>query len=538
MNVSTNIPNTPVLKVISPAQIAQEMEVHEWQPPQRITPGLHPVLTLPIHQLPSCLREYVEDSASRMNAPADFAAMAALIAIGAATRGQIQIRPKQNDTWSEFPNLWGLGIGHPSVMKSPSTSEMFKVLAKIEAKFADDYKVNIKDWEIQGKLLSLTLAGVEKRMKAGEASEDDYLDAQRKISNHEERKPIQKRLLVNDATTEKLAEILIASPGLLVYRDEILGLLKKFNQAGKETDRAFFLEGWKGTSNYAVDRIGRGSQQVPLLLLAVFGTIQPGALLDYFSDLAGDQSGDGLIQRFQLMVYPDKADFAYVDRKPNAEARARYFSVIENIAKAELKAYTYEDAYADVPYLHFNQEAQQVFVDWYQEFYGFSIQQYQEQETLETHFSKYRKLVPALALIFHLADLFDSKVNGKQIEAIQVHRAIAFAEYLESHAKRIFGLFTNAHFAGAETLSKRLLSKKLVDKFSARDVVRQGWKGLSDQRQVEKAINELLNKNWIKEVESAYAGTGRPAAPAYEINPLIFHEIRQTPTDKTDRTRL
>src|SRR5215467_10270694 len=53
---------------------------------------------------------------------------------------------------------------------------------------------------------------------------------------------------------------------------------------------------------------------------------------------------------------------------------------------------------------------------------------------LEGHLAKYRKLVPALALIDHLAEGGNGGV-GKEA----LLRALAMAEYLETHARRIYG---------------------------------------------------------------------------------------------------
>src|SRR5262249_9413660 len=52
----------------------------------------------------------------------------------------------------------------------------------------------------------------------------------------------------------------------------------------------------------------------------------------------------------------------------------------------------------------------------------------------EGHIAKYRKLVPALALINHIADNGDGPVAQKSLL-----RALAFVTYLESHARRVYG---------------------------------------------------------------------------------------------------
>src|SRR5262249_25157160 len=58
---------------------------------------------------------------------------------------------------------------------------------------------------------------------------------------------------------------------------------------------------------------------------------------------------------------------------------------------------------------------------------------------LEGHVAKYRKLVPALALIDHLVEGGAGDV-GKE----SLLRALAMAEYLETHARRVYGRRTRS----------------------------------------------------------------------------------------------
>ena len=65
---------------------------------------------------------------------------------------------------------------------------------------------------------------------------------------------------------------------------------------------------------------------------------------------------------------------------------------------------------------------------------------------LELHLAKYRKLVPTLALINHLVD----EDSGPIGEAAIV-RALAFSQYLETHARRAYGAGTEAEDGGGES---------------------------------------------------------------------------------------
>lgn len=69
--------------------------------------------------------------------------------------------------------------------------------------------------------------------------------------------------MVNDATVEKLGELLNDNPrGLIQVRDELAGWLAPLDQEGREQDRAFWLECWNGTGPYTSDRIGRATARI------------------------------------------------------------------------------------------------------------------------------------------------------------------------------------------------------------------------------------------------------------------------------------
>ena len=137
---------------------------------------------------------------------------------------------------------------------------------------------------------------------------------------------------------------------------------------------------------------------------------------------------------------------------------------------------------------------------------------------IREHLSKYRKLMPSLALLFHLIDLADRKqANG--ISTDNALKACAICDYLESHARRIYGLVTDIETLAAATLAKKIKSNKLKDGFSQRDVYRQ--KGLLKKKQhVKAACDELIELGWLREVITPPA-KGQKEKITYLINPKI-----------------
>jgi hypothetical protein len=96
------------------------------------------------------------------------------------------------------------------------------------------------------------------------------------------------------------------------------------DRPGHENDRAFYCEAWNGTGAYTYDRIGRGTLHIRAACVSVLGGIQPGPLERYLREVFGGRGDDGLIQRFQLAVWPDVAGrWRNVDRAQSGGTRAR-----------------------------------------------------------------------------------------------------------------------------------------------------------------------------------------------------------------------
>jgi hypothetical protein len=79
----------------------------------------------------------------------------------------------------------------------------------------------------------------------------------------------------------------------------------------------------------------------------------------------GDAGADGLMQRFQLAVYPDiSSTWRDVDRRPGTAAKNRACDVICALDRLEPSAVGAEIESDDVPFLRFDEEAQERFDEW------------------------------------------------------------------------------------------------------------------------------------------------------------------------------
>ena len=334
--------------------------------------------------------------------------------------------------------------------------------------------------------------------------------------------PILRRYKSNDATIEKLGEMLCENPaGFLMLRDELVGLLVSWEKSGHEGDRTFYLEAWNGSSSFDTDRIGRGSIFIPNLCLSIFGGIQPDKLRSLLELMSDALANDGTLQRFQLMVYPDPCDWKYCDRTPDKAARDKVYTMFERLAEVDLEALGAlpVDEFNKFPYFHFSPEAQRVFIEWSTQLHTKKIPA-EDNPLISQHLTKYDKLFPALALILHIVDCLLTGRTGPVSKPAAL-RAAAWCEYLESHARRCYGLLADAVAYSAEHLIEKIKKGKLKDGFTAHDIKRHQWSGLKTTDNVQAALDWLIDAHWLR-CTAVPAGKdgGRPTS-IYRINPKI-----------------
>ena len=138
-------------------------------------------------------------------------------------------------------------------------------------------------------------------------------------------------------------------------------------KTGAKAIRRIYLEAWNGDGSYTFDRIGRGTVHIAGLCLSLCGSIQPGKLQQYVYDATeGGAGDDGLLQRFQLLVWPDPPKaWVNVDRWPYKQERERAYKVFQALARLEPTALgaTGTD-YNPLPALRFTPDAQALFDAW------------------------------------------------------------------------------------------------------------------------------------------------------------------------------
>ncbi|MFZ2391673.1 DUF3987 domain-containing protein [Rhodoferax sp.] len=493
-------------------------QIDLWPEPTPLPNALPPVDPFDAELLPVALRGWVMDIAHRMQCPPDFPAVAALVALSSLIGARAVIQPKAKDDWLVVPNLWGNLVGRAGVKKSPALGEALRPLNRLQATEFERWQAEHDAWALDCKVMAMQIDANEKKAK-GLAGKDPA--AARALLEPVDLpvEPTARRFIVNDATVEKLGELMQQNPwGTLSYRDEIYGLLTGLDKPGQEGARAFMLQSYDGNQGYTFDRIGRGTVHIPRVCQAVIGGIQPGRIQEYVRGaVAGGSADDGLLQRFALTVWPDVAgEFIHVDQWPDTPARQTAWAVFERLAELQ-------PANDTEPVIwRFDDAAQALFVEWLVPF-EIEIRGDDLHPAMVSHLSKYRKLIPALALVFALIDTPDS---GGVIHDRELIRALSFGDYLRTHANRLYAAAVTPETTDAVTLLSRIKAGKLVDRdgvildsFTPRQVALKHWAGLGTPDAVRKAADVLADYDWLRrEVVTGGAAGGRPS-DRYTVNP-------------------
>jgi hypothetical protein len=278
--------------------------------PEEVIEKLSPTAAIPTVDLslwPPVLARRALEIAKEVGCDPVVPLVAGLVAVSGALdkRTALQITP----TWRVPPTFWAMTIGEPADKKTPGSKPMFNPLRKLEIEDRDRYQVEMLQW--QGK--EARHAAQYKAFREWQADPSSEMpNAVPPVVEGLPPQPLPLRLLINDATTQKVVSMAENRPrGFLLYMDEMNRWLTKLSDPRTTDDRGAWIQGYE-TGSYAMDRMGAGSIQVENLAMSLYGNCQP----TVFRKNVEGTSSDGIIQRFMPVVLNPSANAMWEDGVP------------------------------------------------------------------------------------------------------------------------------------------------------------------------------------------------------------------------------
>jgi hypothetical protein len=467
------------------------------------------VPALPENLLPERLKLWIMDVSDRMQVSPEFVMAPALVSFSSVVGRKIGVHPKKQDDWLVVPNLWGAIVARPGYFKSPTIAEAMKPLEQLSERSRIKNESNQHQISASKMIASMQLEAlkdhIKKAIKEADYEQLEHLKDQvaQFEKESEEADLLERRYKTNDATVEKVARLLNENPnGLLLLRDELNGWLQTLNKAGREGDREFYLESWNGYGSYTVDRVGSGTLHVPALCLSVFGGIQPGKLQAYVEKtMQCSVDDDGLLQRFQLLIYPELSpQWKNIDRIPNLAARESVYEVFNHV-----DSFSSRETGA-IPGVRFSEPAQEAFNVWRQELESRLRSNEIGCSAFESHLAKYRSLMPSLALLFWILEDPNHIHGGSAISLSATTLAIRWCDFLEKHALKAYRIGQSAEALAIKKLAECIEQGLVPHASSVRSIYRRQWGQLKTPQLVEQALDSLEDLNWLRVVQATVQG--------------------------------
>ena len=278
------------------------------------------------------------------------------------------------------------------------------------------------------------------------------------------------------------------------------------------------MEAWNGYGSYTVDRVGSGTLHVPALCLSVFGGIQPGKLQTYVEKtLQGKAEDDGLLQRFQILIYPEHAPtWENVDRSPNLRAQEKaceFFNRIDALSPSDTA----------IQGVNFCPPAQEVFNHWRLELEKKLRSEEIGCHAFESHLAKYRSLMPSLALLFWILENPQNISAHGAVSLSATSKAIEWCAFLEKHAVKAYAIGQNAQIIAAKKLAQCIEQGLLSDGMPIRSIYRKQWAQLGTPQLVDAALESLEELGWLRIINVVVQG-GK--TKKIELHPK-FRELKQ-----------
>ena len=277
-------------------------ETDSWSQPVSLGSDLPPVAPFSEDLLPDLLRPLVLDISERMQVSPDFAGVGVLSALFGSVNRRCRIQPKNKDTsWVVVPNAWGGIIAPPGLLKSPLIEAAHRPLKQIEVDWRKKHGLEAARYKAEVELFQIKLATWRTQAKAA-----DKNGATLPPMPAEPVPPECRRNILNDGTFEAVHLAKSKNPaGIFLVRDELTGWLSLMDRPGEKESE---LSIWRhGTATAATQWIGSaGASSTLMHVVCRCSAASTSSVRSYISDTIRDgPANDGLIQRFQLMVWPD-----------------------------------------------------------------------------------------------------------------------------------------------------------------------------------------------------------------------------------------
>lgn len=411
----------------------------EWTDPIPLDTPYRP--PFPVQALPPVVRDVVEAVAEETQTPPDLPALVALGAISASVGGKYEIIVE--GTWTEPVHGQMLCVLDSANRKSSVFRTMTAAIRTHERQRASEDRKGVARWQADRRVREAKLKKLEQQAsepdRSGKPKAAD-LDLQIAAMAEElagERPPRITRIIADDATAEKLAQLLADQRGALAVMSAEGGFFA--NIGGRYSDQPNLdtvLKGHAG-DEIRVDRIGREPEYIPRPALTICIATQPETVRE-LGNIRGFV-GKGAAARLWPSFPTSTVGVRKLRSEPVPETVSlKWNAMITCLLKHPLHTATDADGYALPVQLRLSRNARAVLLQ-FQEWIEPNLKDDGVLGGIKAWGGKLAGAAVRIAGLLHLVELAHSdEPQAIPISDFTMTQAITIAEYFAAHTRLLY----------------------------------------------------------------------------------------------------
>lgn len=497
--------------------------IEEWANPIPLDAPYRP--PFPINALPPTIRAFVEALAEETQTPADLPAMVALGTISAAVGGKFELIVE--GSWSEPVHGQMLCVLDSANNRKSSVfrATTAPVRTYERQRAAEDRKI-VARWQADRRVNESRLKKLEHQAaepdKPGRTKASD-LDLQIAALAEElavERPPNITRIIADDATAEKLAQLLAEQGGALAVMSAEGGFFA--NIGGRYNDQPNLdtvLKGHAG-DEIRVDRMGRDAEYVPRPALTICIATQP----ETIQELANIRGfvGKGAAARLWPSFPMSRVGARKLQTNPVPKnASHQWHSLISNLLAQPASTRTDSDGCRLPHELCLPHDARTLHLQ-FQEWIEPNLKDDGVLGSIKAWGGKLAGAAARIAALLHLAEhAHTGTPQTVAVSALTMERAITIAQYFAAHARIFYdGLGQHDDLDAARTVLQ------VIEQLGPTTTKREVYQQLRSRRAFTKVaaldapLRTLEEHDLIRLRRERRNGSIRPSE-VIELNPLL-----------------
>ena len=394
------------------------------RPTARRKPPVPPWRPFPTRALPRAAAALVEEAGRAIGCDEAFVALPLLAVLGSAIGTTRRVGLKSG--WTPLPIVWPVTVAESGSAKSPAADVSLDHVREREDRLQEEYIEELAAYENE-------VEAYEKARNAWRRSK--HADEDPPVRPRE---PLQRCVLIEDATIEALVAALADNPrGLLMATDELAGWLDAFGRynGNPGSDEAFFLKAYSGRSHNKKRQTGRRSVYVRQAAVWVTGTIQPGVLA---RSLGVARRENGFLARL-LLAAPPRRPKKWTNDSVSSSTLAKWQRVLNNLYSLEPEL---TDGRERSRIVRFSRDAEKIYVKY---FYEHDAETLQYSGDLAAAWSKLEETAARLALIVHETRIAaGERLNTGEIDAASMAAGIELVSWFKFETQRVYRLLAES----------------------------------------------------------------------------------------------